>query len=107
LYGWNLRCRLYRLRGCGLRFGFWLRSGLRFDRGLGAALDLEEDAAGGAHVEHGRGPLLPEASAEERFAGLGDGGVYREAVGEGSVELFGEGLGGVVADLELHGDDGG
>ena len=78
-----------------------------FDGRFGAALDFEEDAAGGTHVEDGSCPLLAEASAEECFARLGDGGIYGEAIGHGSVEFFGEGFGCVVADFELHGDDGG
>ena len=104
LYGWGW---LRLLRDDGLRLGFRLRNWLGFDGRFGAALDFEEDAAGGAHIEDWGGPLLTEASTEEGFARFGDGGVYREAIGYGAVELFGEGFGCVVADLELHGDDSG
>lgn len=91
------------LRG-GLRL--W-RRGLRLNGRLRTTLDFEEDAARGAHVENRRCPLLAEASAEEGFAGFGDGGIYREAVGNRPVKLFGECFSCVIADLELHGDYGG
>jgi hypothetical protein len=87
-----------------LRFGLhWLHGSLRF----GLLLHVEEHAAGRAHIENRRCPLLTETTGEERFAGLGDGGVNGVSLGNGFVELFGEGLGCVIADLKLHGDDGG
>ena len=68
--------------------------------------DLEHEALGRAHEEHGRRPLDVVVVRVDRLAGLGERRVDRVPVCDGGVELAREDERRAVGDLELHGDDG-